>query len=184
MITIFCVIVLIGLFIFTNEQYKDISLIEAHDNIHYLVRDLPDKKEAAETLSKIRQQLLKLITTLESTHPILFKRLNSRFKHEKLSEGTLDYKYTTYTVNKGEKMVFCLRDRKSEKLHKFNILMFVAIHELAHVASVSEGHNEEFKKNFTILLNSAIKHNLYTNQRFSENPQTYCGTVINSNGGV
>ena len=184
MIPVISIIIIIAIFILVNNQYKDVSMIEAHDNIHYLVRDLPDKQKAAETLSNIRKQLLILIGKLEKSHPQLHKRLLSRFQHEQLSEGSLDYKYTTYTVNKGEKMVFCLRDRESEKLHKFNLLMFVAIHELAHVASISEGHTDEFKQNFTILLEVAIKNNLYTNERFTENPQTYCGTLINTNGGV
>lgn len=177
-----CFIIIFLFFYIHNNYYKDIDIVKGLNNVDYIVRDLPDKKLAANTLSKISNKLSQLIDFVKD--PLIKKRLKNRYKANKLSEGTVDYKYTTYTLNKGEKMVFCLRDRKSEKLHRLNILMFVAIHELAHVASISEGHTEEFKKNFQLLLKTAIENGLYTNEKFSENPQTYCGTVINSNGGV
>ena len=60
--------------------------------------------------------------------------------------------FTSYSLNKGEKIVFCLRSEETKQLHDINIIMFVAIHELAHVMSVTIGHNEEFYTNFRFLL--------------------------------
>lgn len=176
------ILLLIPLFFFyLNNYYSDIDVVKINKE-KFLVRDLPDKYDAAELLLEIGNRLEKLINFLEKTHPKLYERLKTRFKKNKLSEGTLDYKYTTYTVNKGEQMVFCLRSRESDKLHHLNILMFVAIHELAHVASHSEGHTSEFKENFKLLLQQAIKSGVYINEKFSENPKSYCGTLINNNG--
>jgi hypothetical protein len=64
------------------------------------------------------------------------------------------------------------------------MMMFVAIHELAHIACKSEGHTSEFKTIFTQLLIIATKIGIYTNERFSSGPQTYCGTLIDNDGGL
>ena len=39
--------------------------------------------------------------------------------------------------------------------------MFVAVHELAHIASASIGHTDEFWTNFKFLLEEAEKLNIY-----------------------
>ena len=49
-------------------------------------------------------------------------------------ESTDDSKFTSYSINKGEEIVFCLRCKKTNQLHNINELMYVAIHEISHVA--------------------------------------------------
>ena len=49
------------------------------------------------------------------------KRLVNNFNPDEFSESTPDAQYTSYSVNKGEKIVFCLRaksehDKINEKL--------------------------------------------------------------------
>ena len=39
--------------------------------------------------------------------------------------------------------------------------MFVAIHELAHIASETIGHNDEFWNNFKFLLDNAVEIKIY-----------------------
>jgi hypothetical protein len=145
---------------------------------------LPDKQEAAELLKEIDIRIVKLIDYMCANKHDMGIYLKKKYNSNSLSEGTLDHKYTTYTVNKGEQIVFCLRDRGSEKLHKLNMIMFVALHELSHISSKSEGHTDEFRKNFIELLKIATKIGIYSNERFSSNPQTYCGTIINNDGGM
>ena len=95
------------------------------------------------------------------------------------SESTPDSKYTSYSVNKGEKVVFCLRSRNSEeKLVDDNLLMFVALHEMAHIMTKSIGHTDEFWENFRYLLRQAIEIDLYQPHDFRNNPVEYCGTQI------
>jgi hypothetical protein len=176
-------LILVYLLIKTNGYYQEIDYVSVGDS-EFLVRDLPDKQQAAELLKEIDFKILKLIQHMcINKHP-LGLHLKNKYKSDSLSEGTLDHKYTTYTVNKGEKIVFCLRNRGSEKLHKLNMMMFVAIHELAHIACKSEGHTPEFKTIFTQLLMIATKIGIYTNERFSSGPQTYCGTLIDNDGGL
>ena len=75
-----------------------------------------------------------------------------------LVQSTPDSKYTSYSVNKGEKVVLCLRSRNSkEELVDENILMFVALHEMGHICTKSIGHTEEFWTNFKWLLQKSIE---------------------------
>jgi len=107
------------------------------------------------------------------------KRLVDNFNPDNFSENTPDSKYTSYSINKGEKIVFCMRDKnENETLVNENIMMFVSIHELAHLMTKSVGHGPEFWTNFKILLKIAIDNNLYQYMDFNRKPEPYCGTKI------
>ena len=107
------------------------------------------------------------------------ERLKKNFNPEAFSETTPDAKYTSYSVNKGEKIVFCLRDKKEgEKLVKENIITFVSIHELGHLMTKSIGHEPEFWANFKLLLKISIDNGLYKNIDFNSTPKPYCGIQI------
>ena len=107
------------------------------------------------------------------------RRLYKNFNPEAFSETTPDAKYTSYSVNKGEKIVFCLRDKKEgETLVKENIMTFVSIHELAHLMTKSIGHEPEFWANFKLLLKISIDNGLYKNIDFNSTPKPYCGINI------
>ena len=106
-------------------------------------------------------------------------RLSKNFNPDAFSETTPDAKYTSYSVNKGEKIVFCLRDKKDgEKLVKENIMTFVSIHELSHLMTKSVGHEPEFWSNFKLLLKISIDNGLYKNIDFNSTPKPYCGIQI------
>jgi len=59
-------------------------------------------------------------------------------------------------------------------------LMFVVLHEIAHIMSDSIGHNHEFKENFKFVLNKANDINLYHFINYQQHPSSYCGIKINS----
>lgn len=106
-------------------------------------------------------------------------RLITNFNPNAFSETTPDAKYTSYSVNKGEKIVFCLRNKKDgEELVKENIMTFVAIHELGHLMTKSIGHEPEFWNSFKLLLKIAIDNGLYKNIDFNNTPKDYCGVKI------
>jgi hypothetical protein len=62
-----------------------------------------------------------------------------------------------------------------------SMMMFVLIHELAHVMSESEGHNDEFMKNFKFLLKETEEGGLYIPIDYSNNPIVYCGVKVTNN---
>jgi hypothetical protein len=107
------------------------------------------------------------------------ERLIGNFNSDAFSETTPDSQYTSYSVNKGQKLVMCIRDKKDgEVLVKENIMTFVAIHELGHLMTKSIGHDPEFWQNMRLLLKIAIDNGLYENIDFNKKPEPYCGITI------
>lgn len=65
----------------------------------------------------------------------------------------------SYTINK-KKVYLCLKDENGE-YYNDNMLMFVAIHELAHVLCDEIGHTDKFQDIFQELLNKATELQIY-----------------------
>ena len=163
---------------FTNEITYTKSDI---DGKPYLVRNLPDRKEAANLLANVKKRCVHLVRYLSLKFPNndAVNRLLLKYNPESITESSKNSKYTSYSVNKGEKIVFCIRSRdEKEKLVDLNILMFVALHELSHVMTKSVGHTQEFWDNFKFLLQQAIDAKIYRHHDFRKKPVKYCGTEI------
>jgi hypothetical protein len=103
-----------------------------------------------------------------------------------LSEAAIDNRYTTFTVNKAD-MHVCLRTRdQNEKMYEINLLMYVILHELAHFCNFDpngnpiNGHGEEFKSIFKLLVVEAVKIGVYEYTDYSKHPREYCGMYMNS----
>ena len=56
--------------------------------------------------------------------------------------------------------------------------MFVALHELAHIATKSVGHTTEFWQNFKFLIENAKNINIYNPVDYKKSPKEYCGMTI------
>ena len=150
------------------------------DGESYLVRNREDKQQACDLLASVKKNLLRIVKYLEENNisDPKVKRLVSKYKPQNISESIPNTNYTSYSVNKGEKIVFCIREKKTHTLVDINTMMFVAIHELAHVMTKSIGHTEEFWDNMKYLLKKAIKLGLYKDEDYKNNPKAYCGTQI------
>ena len=120
--------------------------------------------------------------TLENDMKIKLKedieRLINNFNSDAFSETTPDSKYTSYSVNKGEKINFCVRSKTDDTLVKENIMTFVSIHEMGHLMTKSIGHDPEFWQNMRLLLKISIDNGLYKNVDFNKKPEPYCGITI------
>jgi len=66
----------------------------------------------------------------------------------------------SYTINK-KVIHLCTKDPQNGKLYDKNTLMFVVLHELAHVLCNDIGHTENFTTINYALLEHAIKHGYY-----------------------
>lgn len=179
---IIATVIIISLFMHYESKYSELTYVTSKiDNAEYLVRNRKDKKKAANLLANIKKNLIKIVSLSEKEFPNNkdVHRLVNKFKPEKISESLSSSRHTSYSVNKGEKIVFCIRTKNDkQKLIKLNTMMFVAIHELAHVMTVSVGHTEEFWNNMRFLLKVAIKNGIYKRQDFQKKPEPYCGTTI------
>ena len=163
---------------YTNEVT---SCKSTFDNNEYLVRNRDDKHEAANILAKIRKNLEDLIASMKKKYPNdeSVIRMGKKFNPDNISESGKSSQYTSYSVNKGEKIVFCIRQKDdNETFVDMNTIMFVSIHELAHVMSKSIGHTDEFWKNFKILLEESINIGIYKKENYTENPKEYCGISV------
>ena len=100
----------------------------------------------------------------------------------KFYENINDTRYTSYSVNKGEEMVFCLKARNiNRNYHPIDLLMYVAIHELAHCGCKEIGHTRLYNKIFKVYLIIGIKLNLYNYVNYENSPVEYCGMKLSSN---
>lgn len=188
-----CLIIIIilifsSIYFIYSKSYGSDNLIKTKsqvDNYDYWVRNLPDKNKAANTLAKIKQNIYKLVDYLKKNQEAFpknmqyIKNLVSRTKDIVIMETGADEKYTSYTVNKGERIVFCLRFKVINTIHDINTLMYVVIHELAHIGCPEYGHTPLFKEIFKFLLIESSKIGIYTPIDYRKNPQNYCGMEIN-----
>lgn len=167
-----------------SSTYPTVSVKSSVDGNTYQVRDMPDKQEAADLLARVRQRMQKLYNYLIATYPekLQVKQLKQNFKPDpsRISESTPDAEHTSYSVNKGESVHFCLRQRRgnNESLVKENIMVFVALHEMAHMVTPTIGHGPDFWNNFGWLLKIAEDQGIYTYEDFSAHPVSYCGVKI------
>jgi hypothetical protein len=203
---ILLILCIVGVFIAAKFFYdrtggkSSVGLVPVRSKIdsrEYYVQDKPDKQDAADALAQVRGKMIALIECLKrsskgsvegsppddekkfGSYASRVDRLIKRFNADRISEGNEDIKYTTYTLNKGEKMVFCLRARgEDDRVHDIPMMTFVAIHEMGHVASVTEHHTPEFHSNFAWLLRHAVKCGIYEVENFKAKPRQYCGITV------
>lgn len=166
-----------------QSKYSLLTYVKSDvDKETYLVQRRDDSQKAANLLGNLKQKLSKLIKIMKEKHPNDKRviRLQKRFNPDNISESIPGSKYTSYSVNKGEKLVFCIRKKDTQELIKLNTIIFVAIHELAHLMSISIGHTDEFWDNMRFILRDAIKYKIYKEQDFRKKPEPYCGIKITS----
>lgn len=185
---IILILIFIAVFVVFKLSYGSNDLVyekATFDNNYYLVRNVNDKSIAADKLALIKQNMIKLITYLKDNlkkfpkNTQYVKDLVSRTKVIHIMESSSDEKYTSYTINKGEKIVLCLRSKTLNTIHDMNTIMYVVIHEMAHIGCPEYGHTPLFKEIFKFLLTQASIIKIYTPIDYRLNPQDYCGMTIN-----
>lgn len=181
-LVIVLIIIVLGYLIWDTYFVNEVEYVRSTvDNNEYLVRSLPDKQEAANLLANIRKKLKETVEALKKAYPgdSRTKRLIENFRPDQIKEGSENTKYTSYSINKGEQIVFCLRAKDTSKqLVDLNTMVFVALHELGHIATESVGHNKDFWDNFKWILRIAVKEKIYVFQDFNKEPKGYCGIQI------
>ena len=166
---------------FIQQKMENLTYVKSNiDDNEYLVQNTVDKQEAADTIATINQRIEKLIDYMNKHYPDdpRTERLTKNYKPENVCESVRNAKNTSYSVNKGEKVVLCIRSKETQKIEELNTLMFVTIHEMGHLASKTIGHNDEFWKNFKFLLKHSTKIGIYKKVNYSEKPKDYCGIKI------
>lgn len=100
--------------LFTGN-YPLVSVRSTVDGRTYKVRDMPDKQEAANLMASVRMKLAKICGMLEQKYPdkaqVKMIVKNFRDDPDRFMESTPDASHTSYSVNKGEEIHLCLRQR-------------------------------------------------------------------------
>lgn len=168
--------------IYIKNETSDLKYIKSEiDNKQYLVREKYDSIIAANILAKISQKLIMLCDYLQKKYKNNenVQRLLDKFDPSSITELEKNNPNTSYTINKGEKIVLCLRSKDNdENIQDENTIMFVALHELSHIMTVMLHHPEDFWKNFKFILENAIELKIYKYINYNDNPQPYCGITI------
>lgn len=165
---------------FTKSEPRRKNNIVTFKNKKWVVQ----KEDSAIMLDELITRINKLIDYIKQypQDTYSFKKLkhwDSSFVLENIKESWKTNS-TSYSINKGDELVFCIRDKLNNSIHDINTLMFVAIHELAHIVTDELQHTQKFWNNMKSLLQTAENLNLYTYVDYSQNPIEYCGMTINS----
>lgn len=182
-VEVFVIFVLVVIILsYLRQVYNEVEYVRSDvDGREYLMRHLPDRKQAADLLARVNKKLNKLVQHIAAKFPDnpAAVQLYNNYNPDSISEGGVEVGYTSYSVNKGEKIVLCIRQRDNSLVDE-NVVMYVAVHELGHLATNEVGHTDKFWENFKWILEEAIAIGLYKHVDYEKNPQRYCGITISS----
>ena len=169
------------------ERTETLKCASLQDNgLRYCVRFKGKKRfyEATMLLDKLNSYVMKFTTHLKNHHgsKANVKRLIKGYNPNELKEILPCSEHVAYVKNKGEEISLCLMDNKHDgKFIDINTLIFVTIHELSHIATLSIGHTKEFQNNLLFFLNQAIEANIYKPINYKTYNKQYCGMLIKHN---
>ena len=183
-LVIFIVIIALKLY-FNSDTFNLKCIISDVNGNTYCVRDRHKLELAADRLAYVNNNLNKLVNHLAKKYPDKknVQRLVNGYNPKKIYETLPTSEFTAYSENKGEKLAFCLDTEKNSKgrLIDINTLMYVALHEVSHIATKSIGHNDEFWNNFKFMITEAKEINIYNPVDYKKEPARYCGMNISDN---
>ena len=170
-------------YIYLNKEGFLIKLTSTLNGKSYGVQEeLPNKESVPNQLAKIDNFINSFINYLTKKYPNdeRVNRLQTRTSDLTIQESEFKQGVSSYTVNKGETMSVCIRNKENKDFHDYQLLLFVIIHELGHIASESYGHNDEFNSNFKWLLDEAKQVGYYP-VNYNKEPTVYCGVNVTNN---
>lgn len=182
------VIVLVVLMIwnlYLRTEFPETTVKSSIDNRTYTVKKIYDNpNEAADILARLNNINKKVIehmknkyqgTPLEANVNYMSSNYNGDVMQEHTPRTT---KNTSYVLGKGEEIRLCLRDKKTGEFFDMNTLIFVSLHELAHLFDFKFGHERVFWDGFKVILENAVELGLYEPVNYKKHKAKYCGMYI------
>lgn len=167
------------------------------DGRYYRVRtDHQNLKHAANTMAIVNSKLMQLrehlsnkylLNGYDGTHPERYEiahRISKMYNFKNLVENSPHNSdnSTSYTIGKGDIIAICIREKNNTAyIHEIHTITFVAIHELAHIATTLMHHPDGFWSVFKFLLTECSAAGIYTSTNYSRFPEQYCGMKISYN---
>lgn len=188
--TLFIIILFIIIIYFYFNKTNVVYILNNSNKIKktYLVRNVSDKEDAVATLSLMEEKLQDLVNRLLADPSVISNKemynyiqiINDKLYTVEIQESSEDSKHTSYSLNKGELLVFCIRSKETYKIHDINELMYVAIHEIAHIGCPEVGHTDLFYKINKFLINKAIEYGIYKYINYNVINKEYCGMTLST----
>lgn len=198
------IFLLILCFYIVSKKFKERGMVYCKsvvDDAYYLVRDRLDKNRAANLLATIKKNIFDIteymyrrllaidrLTEIDReryhSNKQYIEQLKTNISNVVIMESNESSRYTSYSVNKGEEIVFCIRSKTLSKLmdgndmHDTNLIMYVALHEISHVACPEKDHTPLFLKIFNFICNEAVTMGIYKKIDFNNKSEEYCGMMI------
>lgn len=184
-------IVLISILYTKYENDKNmVYIVSDVDNRMYMVRNTYDKQRASNVLAIVNKNICYLAKYMYNNkneykeYEEYITRLKDRTDDIIIRESSENSQYTSYTMNKGEQIIFCIRSKlidnyvNKSNIHDINLIMYVALHEISHIACPEFGHTDLFRKIFLFFCDIAGKVGIYKRINFRTDPMEYCGMKL------
>lgn len=183
---------------YIDEFSNNLKRVKVGSNSYRVQEHLDNPHTAAELMDRLNEKAQLIIKHLESTFiknggvnikpeykdRVItgIKNLKKNFDPNNLIENLPDTfdKDTSYVIDKGEVFAICLRDVKNNNSLSIdmNEMVFVLVHEMSHLFTISYGHEFEFWANFRFILNEAVKLGLHVPINYKMQKKPYCGNNI------
>ena len=198
-LAVLIILVMLIILLFVKLFYNGSKVHFIINGEHYQVaQEYADAFQAANTMAKLNDRILTFLRYLKKKYSAenavgnmsnespermdVVQRILVGYNPEVLVENDPRFsKETAYTINKGTKMMFCLRDRKTLKLHDVDTLLFVALHEISHIGNKAWEHGTDFWEIFKFVLKEANESGVYTPVNYAKENIVYCGLTVTYN---
>lgn len=183
------IFILVSVYFYYKMTSVELKCIVSNKNgKRYCVRDRTHLQKAAGHLAHVSGKCRELINYMEQNQldMDLTRRLKENFNEDVFTETLPTSEYEAFSENKGEQISLCLNKNKGvkeddEHLIDLHTLMFVALHELSHICTISVGHDAEFWNNFRKILTHAKSAGIHEPIDYSKKNTSYCGMNIHDN---
>jgi len=165
--TLIVILVIIIIIVNKNTALYKVQSTENPEDYFSIVKTTKENDlKKANQLSRLKNKIKILIQSLNitSNEGAKLKQWNIKLE-ERRNKTDLGY-----TLNKNI-IGLCLEDDE-------NALMFITIHELAHIVTDEIGHTESFWNNFKKLLQQSIDIGIYKYENYNEKSKEYCNKNI------
>lgn len=196
---VFIAIIIIAIIIFVWRRTTPDNF-SINGNVYAVHKGYENYETAAEHLDKINNKLIKFFRYLKDKYVInhvgevwvpsgpnaderraIIERMLSNYNPEVINENDpATSSDTSYTIMKGKELHVCLREKTPPyRLHNINDMMFVILHEIAHMGNDTWGHDDRFWSVFKFVLHEAKLAGIHDPIDYRLNPITYCGLIVN-----
>jgi hypothetical protein len=182
-ISVILILISLGILFYYLSRDDTVSYYNSSSNKFYKIRNIgsdDSKINATKYLENLRSKIDTLVLYMKNNNlpdVAVANRLYYRWFSCNLRETSSADTAVASTVDKGREIKICIRNGPNS-FEDINTALFVMLHELAHIMSISKDHTIEFFNNFSYITHLASYLGIYKPENFAEKPKTYCGFQI------